>query len=71
MINNESFCCACWDYLRGLRPDAPNPVLYGLPAEIGEYLARQCHIEFEKQTLDKLKAAQANDQARTHNQTCC
>lgn len=54
-MKGESFCCAYWDWLRGLRGSEPEPTLYGLPSEIGEYLARQCHIEFEKQALDKIK----------------
>lgn len=48
----ESFCCAYWDYLRGLR-DKPTGAEHGLCDCAAEAMARWCHNEFEKTTLQK------------------
>lgn len=49
----ESFCCAYWDYLRGLRKTEPCAAEFGLCECSAEALARLCHYEFNQAAIQK------------------
>lgn len=44
----ESFCCAYWDWLRGIVALEPIAAQHGLSLEMGEILKRQCDAEWKR-----------------------
>lgn len=66
MNNNPArFALEYWRWLRREIPDEPNPAVFGTDPVLGEAIAKQCHIEFERKTILKgVNSAKAAAAAR-------
>ena len=47
-MSQDSFCCAYWDFLRGLVALEPIAAQYGLSEETAKVLREQCEAHFKQ-----------------------
>lgn len=45
-LTSVSYTCAYWDFLRGRRPDAPDPLLHGVTVSAAVVIRAMCDTEF-------------------------